>query len=274
MSFLQQNEEELAFVFPDDIELPGSDLDESKILRTYLDRITPAVADPSVHKAILCLFSWGYYGSNKTAKGGKGIMIKINGEKLDLSETLNISKEAKGSNNPEVLTASKLARIGVGYAYKQSENPRHKASPVWKKCPPWKREKDKRFLQIHGHLIPLRIPDMGPDEKVACIAINAVMQFSSSRGEYRESAMKRISTVCRLTSVAEGAVSEYIKTNINTGTIGGPAGEISIFMNTLLPKNVTETATSDSGPRNLLIAKLNEEKKKLEDELAKLGKAQ
>jgi hypothetical protein len=271
MTYLKQTQQQLAFVFPNALTLPGSEFDEQAIHDNYMNLMAD-LEDESLSKAILCLFAWGYYGSNKTSRGGKGIIVKVKGENLDLTEKLDIKKETKDKNNPELLTASKLARVGVGYAYSHGGSERHKASPVWKKCPPWKTEPDRRFLQIHGHLIPLRIQGLSDQDKLACIAINATMHFASSKGDYRVSAMKRISSVCRLAGVGEGDVSKYISANINTSTIGGPMGEISVYLNTLLPKPVAENPQSESDQSKVIRDRIASDLKKLEEELAKSPK--
>jgi hypothetical protein len=236
MAFLEQEEKELSFVYPDGLGFPGSTLNEVAIHAKYIEKISEHVADENMQKAILCLFAWGYYGANKLSANSKGIVVKIEGEERNLSVILDLKKEKQGENDPAILTASKLARIGVGYAFRQGGIEKHRASPVWKKCPSWRNENEKIYLQIHGHLIPLRFPKMKMKDKVACIAINAAMQFVSAKGEFRDSAMKRISAVCRVANIPESSVSDHIKKTIGATIIGGPTGVINSYLTSLLYK--------------------------------------
>lgn len=265
MAFLQQNEEDLNFEYPEELELPGSSLNEVEIFNNYIERISGEVEDANMRKAILCLFAWGYYGANKL-NSGKGVIVKIKGVEKNLSNILGIQKEKEGENNPLILTASKLARIGLGYAYKQSANSKHKSSPVWKKCPLWKNEDDKKYLQIHGHLIPLRFPNLTVNEKIACLAVNATMQFASSKGEYRESTMKRVSSVCRLSGIPESSVSKYIKKTIGISFIGGSIGLINSYLTGLLPKREktkTPKKTENRKKRTAKAERIREGKRKI-----------
>jgi hypothetical protein len=273
MAFLEQGDKELDFKYPEGLDFPGSSLNEVAIHAKYMEKMQEHVANENMRKAILCLFAWGYYGANKLSTNSKGIVVKIDGEDKNLSIILDLKKEKQGENNPAILTASKLARIGVGYALKQGGIERHRASPVWKKCPPWKNEDEKIYLQIHGHLIPLRFPKMRMKEKVACIAINAAMQFVSSQGDFRESAMKRISAVCRVASIPESSVSDHIKKTIGATTLGGPTGVISGYLTSLLYKGKAQSSKGDGkGNKKKKKAEPAKVDKKGKQALAKLAK--
>jgi len=176
---------------------------------------------------VLTHAAYGYWGANKT----KEILFNFLGKDVNIVELFDLkqgtSQPDSITKNPEILTMSKLARIGILHAWNHRESVIATMSPVRNKCGFWTNKEHHKYVQIHGIFLPLRLA-MTPEEKVACLGINFDFKYRLSPDFIRERLFKVFSTVLIRSGVDFAAVKAVMEAN--TGAIGSASGVEEYFV--------------------------------------------
>jgi len=243
-----------------------------------IKRMAKASKDPRIDAAVasvLCFFAYGYWGANKTRddKGRGGIVMKIRGKKYNLTDHLNLDKmdQSAKTQNSKKLTASRIARIAVLCAFHNRGKRVALKSPLRKRLTGLTDEGKEAaylYLQIHGYLLPLKLTNMKPEEKIACLGINFYVHYTHTIKEVREGVLNKFQNVMTLSNVDAHKVIAWIKANRGTAT-GMMNDDLKTFLKSLEAESDISQAVVSANSVGSVMSTLDDMKRMMSEQFGK-----